>query len=46
MGYEHPTSKPVKLPAKAILNSSRAGETVLDLFAGGGFNSYRLRTDW
>lgn len=36
MGYEHPTSKPVKLPAKAILNSSRAGETVLDLFAGGG----------
>lgn len=35
MGYEHPTSKPVKLPAKAILNSSRTGETVLDLFAGG-----------
>lgn len=46
MGYEHPTSKPVKLPAKAILNSSRAGETVLDLFAGGGFNSYCLRADW
>lgn len=46
MGYEHPTSKPVKLPAKAILNSSRAGETVLDLFAGGGFNSYCLRANW
>ncbi len=34
--YEHPTSKPVKLPAKAILNSSRKGEIVLDLFGGGG----------
>lgn len=34
--YEHPTSKPVKLPAKAILNSSKKGEIVLDLFAGGG----------
>ena len=34
--YEHPTSKPVKLPAKAILNSSKPGEIVLDLFAGGG----------
>lgn len=34
--YEHPTSKPVKLPTKAILNSSRAGDVVLNLFAGGG----------
>lgn len=34
--YEHPTSKPVKLPAKAILNSSKPGQIVLDLFAGGG----------
>ena len=34
--YEHPTSKPVKLPAKAILNSSKPGEIVMDLFAGGG----------
>lgn len=36
MNYEHPTSKPVKLPAKAIINSSKPGEIVLDLFAGGG----------
>ncbi len=33
---EHPTMKPVTLVAKAILNSSRAGDLVLDLFGGSG----------
>lgn len=33
---EHPTMKPVALVAKAIENSSRAGDTVLDLFGGSG----------
>lgn len=32
----HPTMKPVKLMAKSILNSSRKGERVLDLFGGSG----------
>jgi len=34
--YEHPTQKPVELPLRAIRNSARAGETVLDLFGGSG----------
>lgn len=33
---EHPTMKPVALVAKAMENSSRAGDTVLDLFGGSG----------
>ncbi len=33
---EHPTMKPVALVAKALLNSSRTGDTVLDLFGGSG----------
>ena len=33
---EHPTMKPVKLIAHLIVNSSRRGETVLDLFGGSG----------
>lgn len=33
---EHPTMKPVMLCAKAILNSSRRGELVLDPFLGSG----------
>lgn len=32
----HPTMKPVELVARAIRNSSRAGEHVLDLFGGSG----------
>lgn len=36
VNYEHPTQKPVKLAAKAIENSSRTGDLVLDLFLGGG----------
>jgi len=34
--YMHPTQKPVELPARAIQNSSRPGNLVLDLFAGSG----------
>lgn len=33
---EHPTMKPVTLCARAIRNSSRRGEIVLDVFAGSG----------
>lgn len=32
----HPTMKPTRLVAKAILNSSRPGDLVVDLFAGSG----------
>ena len=32
----HPTMKPVKLIARLIKNSSKQGETVLDLFGGSG----------
>ena len=35
-GYEHPNQKPVELPARAIRNSSEAGEVVLDPFLGSG----------
>ena len=33
---EHPTMKPIKLLAKLIQNSSKRGDTVLDLFGGSG----------
>jgi DNA modification methylase len=33
---EHPTMKPIALAAKAVSNSSRAGDAVLDLFGGSG----------
>ena len=33
---EHPTMKPVALCARAIKNSSKAGDLVLDIFAGSG----------
>ncbi len=32
----HPTMKPVELIERAVLNSSRRGDTVLDPFAGSG----------
>lgn len=32
----HPTQKPVEIPAKAILNSTEAGDIVLDFFGGSG----------
>ncbi len=33
---EHPTMKPIALAARAIENSSRVGDIVLDLFGGSG----------
>jgi DNA modification methylase len=33
---EHPTMKPLELVERAIINSSRPGAVVLDLFAGSG----------
>lgn len=35
-GYQHPTTKPVELIEKAIVNSSKNGEIVVDLFGGSG----------
>lgn len=32
----HPTQKPVELPERAITNSSKQGQIVLDLFGGSG----------
>jgi DNA modification methylase len=34
--YKHPTQKPVELPYRAINNSSRPKNIVLDLFGGSG----------
>lgn len=34
--YVHPTQKPVELPARAIINSSKQGDIVLDQFLGSG----------
>lgn len=34
--YLHPTQKPVALPKRAIKNSSKRGDIVLDLFLGSG----------
>lgn len=36
MSEEHPTMKPVTLVAKAIMNSSKTNDIVLDLFGGSG----------
>ena len=33
---EHPTMKPIKLMARQIANSTRPGQTVLDIFGGSG----------
>ncbi len=35
-GYEHPTQKPVELARRAIENSSKPGEIVIDGFMGSG----------
>lgn len=32
----HPTTKPVEVPGRAIMNSSKRGDVVLDLFGGSG----------
>ena len=34
--YEHPTQKPVTIPARAIKNSSNEKDIVIDLFGGSG----------
>jgi DNA modification methylase len=34
--YKHPTQKPIGLSSKAIKNSSKINETILDLFGGSG----------
>lgn len=34
--YVHPTQKPVELPARAIVNSSKQGDIILDQFLGSG----------
>jgi DNA modification methylase len=34
--YVHPTQKPVELVEKAIINSSKAGDVILDVFGGSG----------
>jgi DNA modification methylase len=47
--YQHPTQKPVELAERALLNSSREGETCLDLFAGSGFSliaCHKLKRIW
>lgn len=36
VSVEHPTMKPVALVAKALINSSKASDMVLDLFGGSG----------
>ena len=36
VSVEHPTMKPVALVAKSLMNSSRTGDAVLDLFGGSG----------
>ncbi|MGL4653874.1 site-specific DNA-methyltransferase [Cetobacterium sp.] len=32
----HPTTKPIEVPGRAIMNSSKRGDVVLDLFGGSG----------
>jgi len=34
--YKHPTQKPVELATRAIINSSKQGDSVLDLYMGSG----------
>ncbi|MCE2506729.1 MAG: site-specific DNA-methyltransferase [Nitrosopumilaceae archaeon] len=34
--YKHPTQKPIELSKKAIQNSSRKGDILLDPFCGSG----------
>ncbi len=34
--YQHPTQKPLELAARAMRNSTRAGELILDTFLGSG----------
>lgn len=34
--YQHPTQKPVTLPERAIINTSKPADKILDLFGGSG----------
>ena len=34
--YKHPTQKPIAIPTKAITNSSKSGDLVMELFTGSG----------
>lgn len=34
--YKHPTQKPVEIPARAITNSTKSGNLIVDLFCGSG----------
>ena len=34
--YVHATQKPIRVPARAIRNSSEINDTILDLFGGSG----------
>ena len=34
--YKHPTQKPVELPSRALKNSSKQDNIILDLFGGSG----------
>ena len=34
--YKHPTQKPVQMIMKAVFNSSKANDIILDLFGGSG----------
>ena len=43
---EHPTMKPVALVEKAIINSSKQDDIILDLFGGGGVDTRCLSKDW
>ena len=36
VNYKHPTQKPVEIPARAIKNSSKNGNIVVDIFLGSG----------
>jgi len=35
--YQHPTTKPIELAARAMQNSSRPGDIICDLFVGSGW---------
>jgi DNA modification methylase len=34
--YKHPTQKPIAIPTKAINNSSKSGDLIMELFTGSG----------
>ena len=42
----HATQKPIALINRALKNSSKRGDVILDLFLGGGVDNGRMREDW